>query len=186
MTINRRNIRTASASAALSFLSVLMVQPAMARNHTPRTDKVLGQAVLPYKKTTDLFLRRNREGRTFLYVASANRTLAIFDVTNGSEPRQVNRLTLATASNSFTLKPVGDRFAVATTVNDPAGEFTVLDLANTPSVEITKKLKNVDAYTIDGATNTAYIAQDGQLLIMRFERPVTRDAEIWEQFFQTR
>jgi hypothetical protein len=185
--LNRTNMRAAYISAAISLFGLLVAQPAMARNHAPKHDyQVLGQVALSNGKTTDLFLRKNQEGRTFLYVASANETMAIFDVTNNREPHQVNRLALSGNSNTFTLKPVSDRLAVATTANDPAREFTVLDLGNAPSVEIAKRLQNVDAYAINSATNTVYIAQDGQLLIMRFDHPVTRDAEIWEQFFEAR
>jgi hypothetical protein len=112
--------------------------------------------------------------------------MAIFDVTDSSEPRQVNRLALSGKPASFTVRPVSNRLAVVSAANDPACELTLLDLGNEPAVEIAETLKNVDAYTINGATNTVYIAQDGRLLVMRFARPVTRDAEIWEQFFESR
>jgi hypothetical protein len=187
MMFNRTNIRAAYASAALSLFGLLVAQPAMARSHVQKTDyQVLGQVALPNGRTTDLFLRKNQEGKTFLYVASANETMAIFDVTNGSEPRQVNRLALSGKPSLFTVRPVSNLLAVASAANDPARELTLLDLGNEPAVEIAKTLKNVDAYAINGATNTVYVAQDGQLLVMRFTRPVTRDAEIWEQFFESR
>ncbi|HEY1949363.1 MAG TPA: hypothetical protein VGG97_20315 [Bryobacteraceae bacterium] len=186
MFFNRTKVQAVYASAAFSLLG-LLAQPAMARNHTPKPDyQVMGQVALNNGKTTDLFLRKNQEGRTFLYVASVNKTLTIFDVTNSREPRQVNRLALSGKSNSFTIRPVSDRLAVATTANDPADEFTLIELDHAPAVEIAKRLKNVDAYTIDGVSNTAYVAQDGQLLVLRFGHPITRDAEIWEQFFETR
>jgi hypothetical protein len=187
MLFNRTNIRAAYASAALSLFSLLVAQPAMARSHAQKPDyQVLGQAALPNGRTTDLFLRKDREGNTFLYVASANETMAIFDVTDSSEPRQVNRLAFSGKPASFTVRPVSNRLAVVSAANDPARELTLLDLGNEPAVEIAETLKNVDAYTINGATNTVYVAQDGRLLVMRFARPVTRDAEIWEQFFESR
>jgi hypothetical protein len=185
MIFNPTKLPAVYASAAFSLLG-LLTQPAMARNHTQEPDyKVMGQVALNNGKTTDVFLRKNQEGRTFLYVASVNKTLTIFHVTNSREPRQVNRLALSGNSNSFTVRPVRDRLAVATT-NDPADEFTLIDLDHAPAVEIAKRFKNVDAYTIDGIRNTAYVAQDGQLLVLRFGHPITRDAEIWEQFFETR
>jgi hypothetical protein len=187
MMFNRTNIRAAYASVALSLFGLLVTQPAMARSHVQKPDyQVLGQVALPNGRTTDLFLRKNQEGNTFLYVASANETMAIFDVTNSSVPRQVNRLALSGKPASFTVRPVSNRLAVASAANDPARELTLLDLGNAPAVEIAKTLKNVDAYTINSVTNTVYVAQDGQLLIMRFAGPVTRDAEIWEKFFESR
>jgi len=186
MTQNRTKPMAVYASAALSLLGFVAL-PAMARDHVRKPDyKVVGQVALQNGKTTDLFLRKNQKGRTFLYVASANQTLAIYDVTDKSEPHLVNRLALSTTRNSFEVRPISDRTAVATTSNDPATEFTVLDLDNAPSVEVAQRFKNVDAYTIDGANNTAYVSQDGQLLVIQFGHPVTRDAEIWEQSYESR
>jgi hypothetical protein len=187
MIFDQTKIRAASTIAALSVMSILAAQPISARTRVQKPDyQVLGQAALPGGKTTDLFLRQSQDGRTFLYVASVNQTMAVFDVTNNAEPHQVNRLVLSATSNAFTFKPIGERLAIASAAADPAHDFTVLDLNNAPSVQIAKTLKNVDAYTINGTTNTAYVAQDGRLTVMRFGHPVTRDAEIWEQFFQTR
>jgi hypothetical protein len=187
MIFDRTKIRAASTIAALSLMSVLTTQPASARTRVQKPDyQVLGQAALPAGKTTDLFLRQSQDGRTFLYVASANQTMAVFDVTDDAEPHQVNRLALSGTSNAFTVKPIGERLAVASAAADPAQNFTVLDLNNAPSVQIAKTLKNVDVYIINGTSDTAYVAQGGRLIVMRFGHPVTHDAEIWEQFFRSR
>jgi hypothetical protein len=187
MTFNRTKIRVAYTTVALSLLGGLATQPAMARNHPLKPDyKVLSRVALPNAKTTDLFLRTDQQGHTFLYVAFANESIAIFDVTDSREPHLVNRLALASNRSSFTLKPVNDRLAVATTANDRNADFTLLDLGSAPSIEIVKTLKNVDAYTIDNDMNTAYVAQDEHLLVLRFDQPVTRDAAVWEQFFEAR
>jgi hypothetical protein len=163
------------------------VAPAEARNHLKESDyKIVGRAALNGGKTTDLFLRRDQEGRTFLYVASANRTLAIFDVTRSDEPHQVNRLVFTAKPASFQVRPVSADMALAATSNDPAGELTLLDLGNGHAVAVAKRFKNLDAYTIDGANDTAYVAQNGQLLVIHFNHPITRDAEIWEQSYEAR
>jgi hypothetical protein len=111
--ILNKNIRTVVSVAAFSLFGVLAVQPATARTSLQTPDyKVLAQAALLFEKTTDLFLRANQQGRTFRYVASANQTITVFDVTNNREPRQVNRPSLASNSNALSVKSVGNHLAV--------------------------------------------------------------------------
>ena len=81
---------------------------------------------------------------------------------------------------------MSDHVAIASGAPDASQSLTVLDLANAPSVEIAKTLKNVDAYAIDGETNTLYVAQRGKLSVMQFDHPITREAEIWEQSYEAR
>lgn len=50
---------------------------------------------------------------------------------------------------------------VASGAPDASQSLTVLNLANAPSVENAKTLKNVDAYAIDAEANTLYVAQRG-------------------------
>lgn len=64
---------------------------------------------------------------------------------------------------------------------DASQNLAVLDLALAPSVEIGNTLQNVDAYAIDAETSTPYVAQRGKLAVMQFDRPITREAEVWEQ-----
>lgn len=183
---NRNRMLAILGFIAISSASVL-TPPALAKDHARTAGyNVLGQVQLQSGKTTDLFLRRSQNGRTFLYVASAGQTLSIFDVTNSSEPREVNHLALATTAGDFRVRPVSDRMAVATAATDPAEQFTVLDVGNAPTGAIAKRLDHVDAYTLDGASNTAYVAQNGRLSIIHFDQPVTREAEIWEQSYEAR
>jgi hypothetical protein len=147
---------------------------------------VLSQERLDNGKTTDLFLRNSRNGREFLYLASANGTLSIFDVTDPKEPRPLQSLVLVDKPGSFQIRPVNNRVAIASGAVDPAENLTVLDLSNAPSTEIAKQLKTVDAYTIDGAGQIVYVAQRGTLVVLQFDHPITREAEIWEQSFETR
>jgi hypothetical protein len=63
--------------------------------------------------------------------------------------------------------------------------FVSPGLNDAPSVQIAKTLKNVDAYIINDTSDTAYVAQGGRLIVMRFGHPVTHDTEIWEQFFRS-
>ncbi len=67
-----------------------------------------------------------------------------------------------------------------------AEELTVVDLGDGPSARVARQFKNAEAYTLDGANNTAYVATAGKLVVMRFDHPITHDAEIWEQSFEAR
>ncbi len=98
----------------------------------------------------------------------------------------MNTLALSSDKPAYQFRPVNERVAIASGAPDASQSLTVLDLANAPSVEIAKKLKNVDAYTIDGETNTLYVAQRGKLFVIQFDHPITREAEIWEQSYEAR
>lgn len=62
----------------------------------------------------------------------------------------------------------------------------MVDLGNGPSASVARQFKNAEAYTLDGVSNTAYIAEGGKLVMMRFDQPITHDAEIWEQSYEAR
>jgi hypothetical protein len=62
----------------------------------------------------------------------------------------------------------------------------VIDLGNGPSATVARQFKNAQASTLERASNTAYVATGGKLVVMRFDQPVTHDAEIWEQFYEAR
>jgi hypothetical protein len=40
--------------------------------------------------------------------------------------------------------------------------------------------------TLDAASNTAYVATGGELVVMRFDHPITHDAEIWKESYEAR
>jgi len=166
---------------------VLAAAPAAAKgHHDSKANRVLCEETLANGKTVDLFLRRSNEGRRFLYVASSNGMLSIYDVSQPAEPREMNTLALSSDKPAYQFRPVNERVAIASGAPDASQSLTVLDLANAPSVEIAKRLKNVDAYTIDGETNTLYVAQRGKLFVIQFDHPTTREAEIWEQSYEAR
>ncbi len=68
MTNNRTKLLAVYVAAALSLFS-LTASPALARHREQKADyQVVGTATLQEGKINDLFLRRNDEGHTFLYV----------------------------------------------------------------------------------------------------------------------
>jgi hypothetical protein len=156
--------------------------------HHPDNDgfKVVTKVTLGNSKTTDLHLLQGQGGRQFLYLASADGKLSIFDVTNLKELRKLNSWTMSDgADQTFHFQAINDRFAVASD-SKTDNNLTVLDLSNTPSEEIARRFKDVDAYAIDGDKQIVYVAQRGALVIIRFDRPITREAEIWEQSYEAR
>jgi WD40 repeat protein len=180
----RNSIKVAGAVFAALILAAA---PAAAKQHSgSKTNRTLCEKTLPNGKTTDLFLRRSNKGGLYLYIASANGTLAIYDVSQPADPRELNTLALSSDKPTFQIRSVSDYDAIASGAPDASQSLTVLDLANAPSVEITKTLKNVDAYTIDGETNTLYVAQRGKLFVIQIDHPITREAEIWEQSYEAR
>ncbi len=177
---------TKIAGAVLATLT-LATAPAAAKAHLHvKANRTLCERTLANGKTTDLFLRRSNKGGLFLYIASANGTLSIYDISHSSEPRELNTLALSSDKPAFQIRPVNDYIVVASGAPDASQSLTVLNLANVPSVAIAKTLKNVDAYAIDGETNTLYVAQRGKLSVMQFDHPITREAEIWEQSYEAR
>jgi hypothetical protein len=181
-----RTIQPLIAAAALLALGVF-TQPARARDHRePSGYQVLAEESLAPGKTTDLFLRKDEKGHVYLYVASEDSVLSVFDVTNPKELRPMQVLNLSGARSTFQVRPVSNRMAVATTAPDTGNSVAILDFSNLPSPKVAAELKQVDAYAIDGSTNTLYAAQRGKLVVMRFEHPMTREAEIWEESYNAR
>jgi hypothetical protein len=174
-------------AGAICSALILAAAPAAAKDHhDSETTHMLCEQTLANGKTTDLFLRRSNKGSRYLYIASANGTLAIYDVSQPAEPRELNTLALSSDEPTFQIRPVSEHAAIASGAPDASQSLTVLELANAPSVEIAKTLKNVDAYTIDAETNMLYVAQHGKLFVIQFDRPITREAEIWEQSYEAR
>ena len=177
---------TKIAGAVLATVTLTTAPAAAKAHHHVKANVTLCERTLANGKTTNLFLRRGNAGGLFLYVASANRTLSIYDVSHSSEPRELNTLALRSDKPAFQIRPVDDHVVVASGAPDASQSLTVLNLANAPTVAIAKTLKNVDAYEIDGETNTLYVAQRGKLSVMQFDHPITREAEIWEQSYEAR
>jgi hypothetical protein len=183
---NREQLNRVVAITALTAM-ILGGQIVFAKTHGPAEGyKVLAETNLGVAKTTSMFLRQDHRGHEFLYVASDAGILSIFDVSDPSEPRKVDDLRLTGAESSFRVRPVSNRIALATRTADSAEELTVIDLGNGPSARVARQLKDAEAYTLDGASNTAYVAAGGELVVMHFDHPVTHDAEIWEQSYEAR
>lgn len=177
---------TKIAGAVFATLTLAAVPAAAKAHHNVKTNRTLCERTLTNGKTTDLFLRRGNHGGLFLYIASANGTLSIYDVSDSAEPRELNTLALSLDKPAFQIQSVSDHVVVASGAPDASRSLTVLSLANAPSVEIQRTIKNVDAYTIDAETNTLYVAQRGKLSVMQFDHPITREVEIWEQNYEAR
>jgi hypothetical protein len=138
--------------------------PAFAKPHGSEGGyKIIAEEDLSLGRVTDMLLRRDRRGHTYLYVAFANDTVLVFEVTSANELRQLPKV----AGNCG---------------NSPMAS----DLVYAPSVDLPKRLEKTDAYAIDGNDQTVYVAEHGKLIVMRFDRPITRDAEIWEKFYEGR
>jgi WD40 repeat protein len=172
--------------ASLALTSVWPTAAVAKGHHDNDGFKVITVRTLDDAKTTDLFLLKGQNGKKFLYLASANGKLSIFDVTHPSNLREVSSWTLAPATTqTFHVRPISDRFAVASDSNT-ADELTALDLSKTAAEEIARRFKNVDAYAIDGNQQVLYVARQGELTVVRFDHPITREAERWEQSFEAR
>jgi hypothetical protein len=75
---------------------------------------------------------------------------------------------------------------VITNTAAPERDLALVD-TNTPATpEIASEFKNADCYTIDPSDETLYVVPNSELSILRFDRPLTRDAEIFEQFYGAR
>jgi hypothetical protein len=165
----------------------LAVQPMLAKGHSKNAGYTLvGQTALPNAKATDLFLRQDNERHKYLYVVYANDTLTVLNVTNSAEITETHRLALATNTPSPHVEPVNARFVVVTNTIAPEQDLAVVD-TNTPATpEIAKEFKNADCYAIDASDKNLYVVRDGELSVMRFDRPITRDPEIFEQSYEAR
>jgi hypothetical protein len=148
--------------------------------------KVIAVRNLTNAKTTGLFLLKSQRGKQFLYLTSADGKLSIFDVSHPGNLRELSSWALDNGdAQTLRVQPINDRFVIASD-RKTDDSLTVLDLSNTPSEEIAKQLKGVDAYAIDGNREVLYVARRGELMVIRFDHPITRDAEIWEQSYEAR
>jgi hypothetical protein len=96
----------------------------------------------------------------------------------------MHRLALATNTPTQDAEPVNARFVLVTNAAAPERDLAVVD-TNTPATpETAKEFKNIDCSTIDPSDETLYLVGHGELSIMRFDRPISRDAEIFEQSYE--
>jgi hypothetical protein len=163
----------------------LAVQPVLAKGHKNVGYTLVGQTVLPNADATDLFLREDNRGHKYLYVVYANNTVAVLNVTNAAKVSGIHHLALTTNTQQTAhAEPVNARFVVLTAA--PNRDLRVVD-TNTPATpEIAKEFKNADCYTIDPTDETLYVIRRGELSIMRFDRPISREAQIFEQSYEAR
>jgi hypothetical protein len=61
-----------------------------------------------------------------------------------------------------------------------------LDPSAAATPEIAKPFKNDGCYTVDPSDQTLHVVQQGWLSVVRFDRPITREAEVFEQSYQAR
>jgi hypothetical protein len=163
----------------------VVVQPTLAKGHKTNPGYTLvGQTALENTKATDLFLRQDDQGRKYLYVVYANDTLAVLNVTNGAEIAETHHLTLAANAQTQHVEPVNDRFALVTNTPDSQGDLALMDTKTPATPEIAKEFRNSDCY--DPSDNTLYVVHDGELSVLRFDRPISRDAQLFEESFENR
>jgi hypothetical protein len=62
----------------------------------------------------------------------------------------------------------------------------VIDLSDAASAEIGRQFKDVDAYAIDDNKQILYVAQPGEVTVIRFDHPISRDAELFEESYEAR
>lgn len=176
---------------ALAIVAVcgigLIAQPIFARDHAKTLGYTLtSDPALANVKATDLFLRQDNNGHKYLYVAFANNTLAVLNVTNPAEITETRHLAFAMSPQIAHIEPLNARFTVVTNVPSPDHNLAVLDASDPATPEIAKEFRNADCYTIDSGSQTLYVVCNGELSIMQFDRPITRDAEIFEQNYEAR
>jgi hypothetical protein len=172
--------------AAVVLLVETLGSPLASAKERPRRSdvQVVSQIGLPGSTITDLFLRMNAVGQTFLYAVHSDHSISVLDVTNSAQPKELDELHLTEGSPQVHLGPVGPDAALATAGCDASQRPTVLN--DTASLTIVKQFTHVDACTIDGGRSLVYIAEKGKLSILQFDHPLTREAEIWEQSYESR
>ena len=163
------------------------VQPVLAAGHHENPGyKLLGQTPLPNVHATDLFLRQDKQGRKYLYVVYAENTLSVVNVTKPAQITEASRLALTTTQRTAHAEQVNADFIVLSNTPQPEQDVTVLNTSTPATPGIAKQFKNADCYTIDSSDQTLYVVQQGELSVLRFDRPITRDAEIFEQSYEAR
>jgi hypothetical protein len=165
----------------------LAVRPALGAGHQKNPGyPLLGQMPLPNANATDLFLRQDKQRHKYLYIVYADNTLSVLNVTNTGEITETRRLALTTSKATAHAEQVNASSVVLSNTPQPEQDVTVLDTSAPATPEIAKQFKNADCYTIDSNGDTLYVVNDAELSIVHFDRPVSRDAELFEQMLQNR
>jgi DNA-binding beta-propeller fold protein YncE len=186
MKFNSFTSKLLTSVAALALTSVC-ANPAFGKeHHVSKGFKVIAVRTLDNTKVADLLLVNGQGGKQFLYLASADGKLSIFDASHPSQLRELSswRLTSSDTQN-FRIEPINDRFVVASGARTD-DRVAVLDLSNAVSKEIAQQFKDVDAYAVDDDKQVLYVAQPGQLTVVRFDHPISRDAERFEESYEAR
>ena len=171
---------------ALALTSVCAV-PAFASDHfVSKGFTVITVLPLDNTITTELHLLTGTDGKQFLYLASTDGHLSIFDVTRPSHLRELNswRLTSSDTQN-LRIEPINDRFVIASDAKTDT-HVAVLDVSDAASKEISRQFKHVDAYAVDDNKQVLYVAQPGKLTVVRFDHPIDKDAEHFEESYEAR
>ena len=171
---------------ALALTSVCANAAVAKDHHKDKGFRVIAVRTLDNAKVADLLLLNGQGGKQFLYLASADGKLSMFDASRASELSEVSSWMLANGgSGAFRLQPINDRFVVASDArtND---HVAVLDLSDAASETIAREFKNADAYAADDNKQVLYVAQPGKLTVVRFDHPISRDAERFEESYEAR
>jgi hypothetical protein len=181
--MKRNIIRVGKVLTTAALATALFASLAFAGVHST---KDAGWKVLAEKDlgdgTKDMFLRRDDRGHTYLYVTSANNKIFVLDVT------EVKRMRLITQSsvNESGSRLQGVREGVATTAAIRSNSVSTPEGSNVLPTSLAATIKHVNAYVIDDNSDTAYVAEAGKILAVRFNRPITREAQLWEESYDAR
>jgi hypothetical protein len=183
-----RQQRVSAAGTVVLLAATLGIQPLLraGTEDKPADYKVVAQASLGGSRVTDMFLRASRTGKTYLYVTREDRTLSVYDVSLGTEPKETEELSLTKKAEPLRIHAAGPDTAIVSDAPEPSRQLSILNFTDEAHPKVARYFPEVEAFAIDSKTTTLYVAQHGKLSIVQFERPITRDAAIWEQFFEAR
>ena len=186
MKFNSFTSKLLTSVAALALTSVWANAAVAKDHHNDKGFKVIAVRTLDNTEVADLLLLNGQGGKQFLYLASADGTLSIFDTSHPGHLRELSswRLTSSDTQN-FRIESINDRFVIASDARTD-DHVAVLDLSNTASKEIARQFKDVDAYAVDDNKQVLYVAQPGQLTVVRFDHPISRAAELFEESYEAR
>jgi hypothetical protein len=172
--------------AAILGLSAI-TQPAVAKDR-PNKDgyTVLNTTTVESAKADDLFIRKDGQGHTYLYVIYANNTLAVFDVTDARKVKETKHLTLTEEEHVNHARPLNVRQVLVGNAAAAEHELALIDTADPPLPRVVQQFRDADCYTVNAMTQTVYVVQRGKLKVIQFDGPVTRDAEHFEQAYEAR
>ena len=141
-----------------------------------------------------------QNGKRFLYLVSADEKLSMFDVTHPGALRELSSCMLASSEAQFyrvrlisnqsglpAESEADDRVAMVALSEAALKEIAPrVTLSDAASEEIGRHFKGVDAYAVDENKRVLYVAQRGELTVIRFNHPISRDAELFEESYENR